>query len=290
MRSGTAIAGSASRPRDPGGVMGSVVGLIPRFLSHLPYDGPMSELDRNVEDEDLALAAELQSALLPQTCPSCHPHHEAAAKNRMCLGVGGDFYDFLRLNEDQIALLIGDVVGHGVRASLMMAQIMGYLRNEGMRKTSPTQVVAGLNRMLLDLGERVNDVMPCSLFYGVLDLPSGTCFFVNAGHPWPILCDGVKCRWIGAHDMLLGVEDFEPAEQCHTFTSGQRLVLYTDGLTDAFNGAGERFGPSRLLDLVSSALERGADDLAEHVFAEVDAFRAGSASGDDETIVVIDRT
>ena len=74
----------------------------------------MPHVDNTEQEQDLALAAELQAALLPRACPSACPHHVAAARNRMCVGVGGDFYNFIRINEDQIALIIGDGVGHGV--------------------------------------------------------------------------------------------------------------------------------------------------------------------------------
>ena len=110
-------------------------------------------------DLDLALAAELQAALLPKSCPSDCPNHVAAARNRMCAGVGGDFYDFLRINDEQIALVIGDVVGHGVRASLIMAQIMGFLRSEPSRLPRPMQLVSSLNDMLIDLGDKIGSVL-----------------------------------------------------------------------------------------------------------------------------------
>ncbi|MFP3937089.1 MAG: SpoIIE family protein phosphatase, partial [Phycisphaerae bacterium] len=83
---------------------------------------PVSDTESDVE---LALAAELQAALLPRECPDDCPHQKAAARNRMSGAVGGDFYTFLRLHRDQIAILIGDVVGHGVHAALVMSQIMG---------------------------------------------------------------------------------------------------------------------------------------------------------------------
>jgi len=87
----------------------------------------MPEHQDREHELDLALAAQLQAALLPASCPSDCPHQSAAARNRMCGRVGGDFHDFLRINPDQTAILVGDVVGHGVRAALLMAKIMGFL-------------------------------------------------------------------------------------------------------------------------------------------------------------------
>ena len=168
-------------------------------------DGEQSE-----QELDLALAADLQSALLPKRCPTDCPHHVAAARNRMCGNVGGDFYDFIRINDEQIALVIGDVVGHGVRASLVMAQIMGFLRSGPAGLSRPAQMVMQLNRMLLDLGNSIDWVLPCSLIYGVIDAPSGVGLFVNAAHPRPFVCDRNKAAYLrlGQTNILLGVDDF----------------------------------------------------------------------------------
>ena len=242
-------------------------------------------------DLDLALAAELQAALLPKSCPTNCPHHVAAARNRMCAGVGGDFYDFLRLNEDQIALVIGDVVGHGVRASLIMAQIMGFLRSRPDDLSRPQPIVVSLNKMLIEMGDSVGAVLSCSLLYGVIDAPTGTAFFVNAGHPRPFITDRSKSRplHLGDPNILLGVDEFDPTEACHTFQPGERLVMYTDGIVDATNAAGEPFGDVRLHEITHEYLSAEPAACADEVFRAVQAFRGDAKQTDDETIVVIDR-
>jgi len=247
---------------------------------------------RSPEEElDLALAAELQAALLPKKCPTDCRNHVAAARNRMCARVGGDFHDFVRINEDQTAILIGDVAGHGVRASLVMARIMGWLRGEPQARSRPLHVVADLNRMLIDLGEKTGTVTPCSIIYLVLDSPTGIAFIVNAGHPRPLLCDRDKCSALalGARNMILGVQEFQPEETCHTFLPGERLVLYTDGITDAVNGRGEHFGQQRLHKLASEYARSGPQQVADAVFAAVDLFCGNSRQSDDQTVVVVDR-
>lgn len=240
---------------------------------------------------DLALAVQLQAALLPKECPPGCPNQVAAALNRMCGGVGGDFYDFIRINDEQIALLIGDVVGHGVRASLIMAQIMGYLRSRPGGLSRPIEIISTLNRVLLDLGERAGSALPCSMFYAVIDSPTGINVFVNCGHPAPFICDRDKrlTTYLGPSNLLLGIEEFTPLDGCHTFTRGERMILYTDGLIDAADSEGRRFGESRLLDVINS---RGGDDpvhCTEAVFRAVDEFRRSATQIDDETIVIIDR-
>ena len=240
---------------------------------------------------DLALAAELQAALLPRSCPTGCPQQVAAARNRMCATIGGDFHDFMPLNADQIAIVVGDVVGHGVRASLLMAQTMGFLRSMSpQRRSRPTEVVRALNQMLIELGDRTNTVLPCTIFYAVIDSPSGVTFFVNAGHPRPFLCSDGSCQPLAApQNPLLGVQPFEPEEDCITFSPGQRLVLYTDGLSDAMDPASNRFGELRLRDLVHAHASDAPQPCADAIFAAVDAYRQGAPQRDDETVVVIDR-
>jgi serine phosphatase RsbU (regulator of sigma subunit) len=240
---------------------------------------------------DLALAAELQAALLPALSPPPCPHYRAAALNRMCGSVGGDFYDFIRLNEDQVAWIVGDVVGHGVRASLLMAKIMGFLRTNPAECSRPKEMIAALNEMLLDLGDRTGSVMCCSMLYAVIDAPSGIAFFVNAGHPMPFLCNTERCAAVhlGPRNLLLGVQEFDPKEACHTFQPGERMVLYTDGIIDAADPDADRFGMRRLHEVVQASCPRTPAQCAEAVFQAVEDFRRSARQGDDETVLVIDR-
>ena len=152
-------------------------------------------------------------------------------------------------------------------------------------------MVTSLNAMLLDLGDRSGAVMPCSIFYAVIDAPSGVGFFVNAGHPMPFLChrQASSSMQLGEGNILIGVEDFVPKESCHTFLPGERLVLYTDGVIDATNTEGQRFNRSRLHDVLNANAPADAPACARAVFEAVDAFRNGVRQTDDESILVIDR-
>ncbi len=248
--------------------------------------------DRKRDSEfDFALAAQLQRALLPRNFPVSGDRHKTAARNRMCGHVGGDFYDFVRINRDQLAIVVGDVVGHGVRASLVMAQIMGFFRSDRNIRIRPAKAIDELNEMLIELGERIGDIVPCSIFYALLDEPSGLLLFVNAGHPRPFLCTAESCAntQIGPRNMLLGVDPFLPEEGCHTLSPGERLVLYTDGVTDAFNPNDEPFGRNRLLETLHANSSVSPDQCADAVFDAIDAFRDGAPQTDDETILIMDR-
>ncbi len=240
---------------------------------------------------DLKLAAKLQAALLPDSCPLECEHQVAAARNRMCGSVGGDFYDFIRLNKDQSAIVIGDVVGHGVQAALLMAQIKGFLQSDTKDRSRPLRMVSALNDMLCHLGDQTNSIMSCSMIYMVFDAPSGTCIMCNCGHPYPLLCQRDQCALahLGGHDILLWVEPFAPAEICHTFLPGERLVLYTDGICDAADPQHDPFGEERLRRVIRQRGGASPQECADAVMEAVDTFRGGAAQIDDETIVVIDR-
>ena len=240
---------------------------------------------------DLSLAAALQSALLPQSCPGNCEHQALAARNRMCGSVGGDFYDFISVHDEQLVVIVGDVVGHGVRGALIMARIMGYLHSRPACLARPAEVIRHLNRMLIDLGDRSDSVLPVSLFYALFDAPTGVSFFVNAGCPRPFLCDRQACYalHLGPRNLVLGVEDYEPAEGCHTFTPGQRLVICTDGLADAVDEHRQPFGERRLHEMLHTLASEGPDRCAQGIFDAVAEFRGTADQSDDETIVVIDR-
>jgi len=240
---------------------------------------------------DLKLAAELQAALLPDGCPIECKHHVAAARNRMCGWVGGDFYDFIPLNRDQSAIVVGDVAGHGVRAALLMAQIKGFLQSDTLDRSRPIRIITALNDMLCRLGDKTDSVMSCSMIYMVFDAPSGMCLMCNCGHPRPLLykSDDRALSHLGGHDILLGVEPFEPTEICHTFMPGERLVLYTDGICEAANGRHELFGESGLRQVLRDRGDAPPAQCADAVMQAVADFRGGAAQADDETIVIIDR-
>ena len=251
----------------------------------------MDNVDVDVLQHDVEMAARLQASLLPRTCPASCNNHDIWALNRMCSGVGGDFYDFIPINNDQLAIVVGDVVGHGIRAAMIMAQIMGMIRTETDRIGRPAQMFEMLNSQLVDLGNKLNTVITCTMFYIVLDSPSATAYFVNAGHIMPIICGNSDedFRCVGGSDLVLGVENFEPHQGCHMFVPGERLVLYTDGIVEAKGVGGELFGSARLQETLDRYRGDTPEQCAEGVLDAVDVFRMGRERHDDETIMVIDR-
>lgn len=253
------------------------------------YNGIVPRKKTTQDRAELALAAEVQRALLPQDCPLNCPRFRAAARSRTCGNIGGDFHDFMRLDQSQVVVVIGDVIGHGVAAALVMALILGFLRSE--RDSQPARIVSTLNRVLIALGEKLDSILTCSLFYAVLDVSKGSALFVNAGHPRPYLCDrraGVASL-LGGNDLLLGIQKYEAHEARHAFGRGERMVLYTDGITDARNNVRDRWGRQRFEETLRQHATEEPEGLADRVLAKVNGFRQAGDQEDDETIVVIDR-
>lgn len=242
-----------------------------------------------VDESELALAKAVQEALLAREVPKCRCG-EVAVRNRMCEDVGGDFYHFRRLNEDQIALTFGDVLGHGVSAALIMTLIMGVLDAERAENHRPGHVVSQINDLLVRLGDQADTPIICSLIYAVVDLPSGILLFINAGHPTPIVHnrDSQRSKKLIATSMLLGVQPGVQPEFCHQFQKNDRLVLFTDGVSDARNEDGECFGLDRLGQAVKESAGESCEVLTERLFGKVDEFLQYAPANDDQTVLVID--
>ncbi len=236
---------------------------------------------------DLALARAVQQALLPQECPRCGGG-TFAAKYRPAEHVGGDFYDITHLGVEQISLLIGDAVGHGIHSALVMALLLGHLRANRPQRLRPAQIIAEVNTLLVELGESTGEILLCSLFYGVLDMPSRVLFYVDAGHPPPLFCRGKMVTSLTPNAMLLGAAEFQTSEQCHQFEPGDRLVLYTDGIVETRDSQGQLYSVQRLEQALPSLAGHTAEQTVETIFSQLDSFSAKQGPDDDATVVVLD--
>ena len=247
-------------------------------------------VEGSIDEHDLEIAGAIQRALLPTTCPRC-PHGRVSAGHRMQASVGGDFYDFPDAGPGKLGLLIGDVMGHGVSAGLLMAMIVGLLRRESQKVADPLAAARLINDRLYEVGQAVDHALLCTFFYGVMDLKNRTLEFVNAGHPAPIVCNRETCLISGlsATCTVLGAVDSDDLEaSTHTFSDEDRITLYTDGIPDAQNPSGERFGERRLHRIASDSLELSSADLIKRIFDAVDEFAQGLPMTDDQSIVTID--
>ncbi|MCU0509014.1 MAG: SpoIIE family protein phosphatase [Anaerolineae bacterium] len=235
---------------------------------------------------ELELARQVQESFLPKTFPDA-PGFAFGAYSEPAREVGGDFYDVIDLGEGRVGLVIADVSDKGMAAALYMALTRSLIRAEAVREPSPRMVLGNVNRSLLDLGEQG---MFVTVFYGVLDTRAGELLYARAGHDYPLLLrDGAATPLDGA-GALLGLFDEIAAaltEQSVRLLPGDRLALYTDGLTDVVDGQQRMLGLEGLETILLQQATLSAADFASGVARRLDEYRAGAEQADDMTLLVV---
>ena len=224
-----------------------------------------------------------QRALLPASLPQIDGCH-LAARWQPRFDLGGDCYDAIAIGEDRIAISIGDVCGKGLPAALVMSHVQASVRAFAASNPSPAAVAANLNRALC----RNAGLAPfVTLFYATYDACTRVLAFTNAGHNPPLLlrADGAIDR-LAAGGLLLGV--FEHATFEHATVrlhAGDRVILFTDGITDA-GGDSREFGDEGLIASVLRSREAPVDALVDRLFEDVSRF-AGGYLADDATVMAL---
>ncbi len=232
-------------------------------------------------EKQVAMAAEVQQRMIPQTPPKV-PGLDLAAVYVPAYTLGGDFYDFISLPGDNVGLVIADVSGKGVPASLTMSAVRAALRAQVDNVYYLYEVLRRLNVMLCRDTKASEFV---TLFYGVYDARNRRFTYCNAGHPAPLLLRDGKITELSASNMVLGVDPDEAYTQ--TFLElkpGDSLLIYTDGVTDAMNYQMQPFGKQRLLEAL--AKDGGsAETMAQTMLWELRKFVGISRRTDDVTMI-----
>jgi sigma-B regulation protein RsbU (phosphoserine phosphatase) len=246
------------------------------------------QLQLQAIERDLAAAAEIQRGLLPRDFSrlSSRPQLEVHGLMRPAREIGGDFYDAFFVGERRLFFAIGDVSDKGIAAALFMARSLTLLRTEALHADSPLAAVEGLNRALCQDNPRS---MFVTLVCGTVDLASGDVRLVHGGHPPPLrlAAAGADCLDWPTGSVAGVMEGLPFAEARLTLAPGEALLLYTDGVTEARNAAGEMFGVERLRQAAAGAALHPAEGLAAAVAAAVDDFAAGVEPFDDLTLLVL---
>jgi len=248
------------------------------------------ELLQAQEDE----AHRIQRALLPQTVPEI-PGITLRGECISAGAVGGDFYDYIELPERAgrrrgtgpaqccWGLVLGDVAGKGLASALLMSATRGILRSVARQAREPGEVLRRVNQIL-------RGDLPANKFvtmiYAVLDGAKRRLTFASAGHPWPIFMAGGRARFLKTKQGLpLGVGESDYDECTVELSAGARLLLYSDGVTEAWNAAEEEYGMKRLKQQA-----RRIGLCPERVLAEVRAFSGAHQLRDDATVLVVQAT
>ena len=233
----------------------------------------------------LEVARQVQLELLPAKDPQLEGY-DISAYNFPTEEVSGDYYDWVKIFDDQIGLVIADVSGKGVPAALLMAFLRASLRAATHIGYSPHVSMAKVNYLLWESIERNQFV---TAFYGILDVTNRTLSYTNAGHNPPLLltADG-RLQFIERGSLPLGMfKDTRYHEYYQTIEPGEMLVLYTDGVTEAQSPQGEEYGRDRLARAVKANRSLSARDLIAALHKEVIDWTDGKGATDDVTFFVI---
>lgn len=236
---------------------------------------------------ELELAHDLQMKLLPQPAVLGNKV-DVAARCRPAASVGGDFYNLLRLPGDRVGVMIGDVSSHGFGAALIMALAMAASGIHAESAESPGEVIRRLEESLATELERTD--MFLTLLFAVLDPASERLTYASAGHGHAYRVHGPSGTWerlpATRPPLGLGVSDASDVT-CPWRATDDLLVLLTDGILDATDGQGRRFGEARVLGHVTRLHDRPTREILEAVFADLAAFTENSPAADDRTAVLV---
>ncbi|MCQ2801787.1 MAG: SpoIIE family protein phosphatase [Bacilli bacterium] len=247
----------------------------------------VNEVKRNQKvTSELSIASAIQSAVLPKEFPDSK-YGELYAIMDPAKEVGGDFYDFFEIDDDHLAIVIGDASGKGIPSSLYMMKAQSLIR--ALAKDSKYDTAKIINEANAGLceGNEYNMFVTCWL--GILDKESGELRFTNAGHNPPIIKSNGKFSYLSAKPGLVlgGFKDFEYKEAKTKLNKGDKLFLYTDGVTEAHNVRSELYGEDRLIEMVSN-LDASPYETVTKIRNDIREFSRNAEQFDDITMLMVE--
>ena len=244
-------------------------------------------------EEELRIARRIQMSLLPRDIVSmlgvtvaatCVPARE----------VGGDYYDFIPLGERRLGILVADVSGKGTSAAFYMAELKGLILSVSRIYESPQRLLIEVNRIIAG---HIDSRSFITMMYAVLDLDEGTLTYARAGHTPLIYVKGSsecpKAEILTPDGLVVGLDGFQSTfedlieEDTLAISSGDVVVLFTDGVSEAMNEADDMFGEERLSRLVEEHVKLGVEELRERILTEVATFVGTASQHDDMTLVLL---
>ena len=237
--------------------------------------------------EELRLASEIQLGLLPKAHPHL-PGYQIAGASSPAHEVGGDYFDFIPLDGERLAICLGDVSGKGLPAALLVSNLQAIVRGQALAGPTPKDCVERSNTLLF---HSTSPEKFATFFYGLLDTSNHRLSYCNAGHERPLLLrrDEPPSRLEAAGLVLSFVEEAEYQEDAVEMRPGDTVLIYSDGVTEAFDEDDVEFGEERLLDLVGSHPPSSAQTLLDDVVRGVRAHAGTRPQTDDLTVVTIMR-
>ncbi len=244
-------------------------------------------LEKEKMEEELALAASIQEDLLPHENPKCEGY-DIAGINRSCHHVGGDYYDFITVDERHTGMVIADVSGKGVSSSLLMASLRAALHAEIQPEMDLAALTGKLNNFI-HRSSASNSFI--SFFFGILDQETGVLEYVNAGHNPPLLLNpGEKVSQLKICGFCLGMFPGQAySSQKQILHPNGVFCLYTDGITETRNDKDQELEVRGLIKLLKRHSGLSSSACIDAVFSDLHAYSGGSSPEDDRTIIISKR-
>lgn len=242
--------------------------------------------ERRQLENELELSQIVQRALLPQTIPFIDGL-ELAAFSRPAQIVGGDYFDFLQFKDGAHGLAMADVSGHGVSAGMLMTSLQTAFHTLVPEALGPAEVLERINRLYV---HNINFTTFVTAFFARLDIRARTLTYASAGHNPALLYRSSEgdVQQLGPTGAAIGLIEGAPLGSKHVpLGSGDRLLLYTDGITEAINADRQPFGMQRLADVIRSNHGLSPDGLVRAIRDDLDAFTGGQPLADDTTLVAV---
>ncbi len=238
--------------------------------------------------EKLRLARDVQVRLLPAESPAI-PGYDVAGRSEPTEAVGGDYFDWVVDRSGHPGFVVGDVSGHELAASIVLAQTRAYLRALATAHDEPAEMLGELNRFL---NADVPDRWFVTMFYARLEPEIGRLLYVGAGHEARIVRSSGEVVELPSTSSPLGMMDERPrtAVDQPTLQVGDVLLVTSDGVNEAMDADEQQFGWDRTVDVVRDRSDASARELVDAVFVAVEAFRESPTPTDDITVVVVKRT
>lgn len=241
----------------------------------------------NQMEIEMGLARQAQKSILPLESPS-YPGYDFGSLIKPARAVGGDFYDFIPLDEERLCIVIGDVSDKGLPAALFMAITFSLARVESGRNNDQRKILENINRFLLRMKAR----MFVTLLYCCLDLATGSICYSRAGHLPPIVVtnDGEITELPITQGVALGMfEEIKIDTHQFTIPEGGLALFFSDGLYEAFNPQGQAFGLERVKEILVTHRHEKASVICNHLWMAVQEFSGENLHQDDFTAVIVKR-
>ena len=237
--------------------------------------------------EEVRLASKIQMELLPSSSPDV-AGYSVAGRTIPAQVVGGDYFDFIAIDDHRIAVCLGDVTGKGLPASLLMANLQATLRSHTLNVESPKLCLERSNRLLF---QSTSPEKFATVFYAILDSQKHTLFFSNAGQDHPFhISTSKQIQRLKTGGIPLGMlGEFTYEEESISLEPGDTLVIYSDGVTEAMNKNGDQFGEERLASVLATSTGDTVDAIIGRIVDAVKQHAGSTPQSDDVTIVVVKR-